>query len=110
MAEIYRVSIIAACCVVLALDRGRIPGAYDEWAWLYLIAAGAIVAWYLTASYTALKVFGAVISGVTVLRIFALVHYEGWQRVAGIALNILILIFTQEFVARRREHTRQALV
>ena len=57
--------------------------------------------WHVTGDYRAVRVFGAALSAVTWLRIVTFAYYDGFDRAAGIALNVIILVFAQGFVARR---------
>lgn len=101
--EWWRILAISACCWVMAVDSGRVPGFHWMW-WLlgYGIAGTAVIVWKLTYRYESLIVFGASLYAVTCARIGAFAYFELRDRISGIAINVLALLFAQGFVSRRR--------
>ena len=95
-----KTAVLVVCLVTLAVDTSRVPGG-AAWSWLYLVSAVALVWWHVTRDYRSVRVFGAALSAVTWLRIVTFAYYDGFDRAAGIALNVIILVFAQGFVARR---------
>lgn len=94
---------------VLATDTSRVPG-YHARPLLtvgYIIAAVAGVVWIATRRYPALVVFGTALFVCSWSRALVFAIYEPEVRLAGIALNVILAVFTIEFVdGERRQEMR----
>lgn len=94
------VSIVSACCIVLAYDSASLTQRGDVW-WgaCYTVAAAAIIIWRATGNRAWLVTWGAALFAATFSRIglFVYVLWQSGDRLSGIALNTMLLVFARRF-------------
>lgn len=96
-------AVVIACCVLVALDSGRVP--YFDMGWLYWIIAAAYVLALVSNRAVAFRTATALLVGVSLLRAVLYLWNDG--RIAPIGLDGLIAVgMTATYINRDRRVER----
>ena len=94
--------LITACLLVLTFDTGRVPGHSVEALWIasYALITVSFLWWAVTAREVALNLFYGSLAVTTGVRAVFLAVVD--HRLAGAALNVLLMLFLRDWVRVRR--------